>query len=280
MKKESNNQNQDLEDKQNIVAVEENTLNTEKTKSSESETMRNDSALTKLIQQMHFTAKLITEKEKHLNQTLNKLSEAFKQIVEQSTSDLNNINSSFRENIQKQAKQYEILKTEVGVLTLLPEKTKEAITNIIPDVAKELDKIQREYTKSLHDSYSTIISGYAEGIHKYKAEIEQVSHGVTSHITKHMSSVDQKLDEYSKKLSASAAYVVECSNYSFLKNMCLVVLFSAIVAGGTAYLVITRFPRYLTITGANDVTIQDCNVSVLGKAKDPDNLMDKMTKKK
>lgn len=280
MKKESNNQNQDLEEKQNIVEIAENTKNIEKTKSLESEAMSNGSELTKLMQQMHFTAKIITEKENHLNQTLNKLSEAFKQTMEQSTSDLNNTNSSFQESIKAQAKQYEILKTEVGVLTLLPDKTKEAVTNIIPDVAKELDKIQKEYTKSLHDSYSTIISGYAEEIQKYKTEIDQVSHGLTSHITKHISSVEQKLDEYSKKLSASAAYVVECSNYNFLKNMCLVVLFSAIVAGGTAYLVTTKFPRYLTVTGANDVTIQDCNVSVLGKARDPDNLMDKMTKKK
>lgn len=280
MKKESNNKNQDLEEKQNIVEIAENTKNIEKTKSLESEAMSNGSELTKLMQQMHFTAKIITEKEKHLNQTLNKLSEAFKQTMEQSTSDLNNTNSSFQESIKAQAKQYEILKTEVGVLTLLPEKTKEAVTNIIPDIAKELDKTQREYTKSLHDSYSTIISGYAEEIQKYKTEMNQVSHGVTTHITKHMSLVDQKLEKYSKKLSASAAYVVECSNYSFLKNMCLVVLFSAIVSGGTAYLVTTKFPRYLTVTGANDVTIQDCNVSVLGKAKDPDNLMDKMTKKK
>lgn len=164
MKKESNNQNQDLEEKQNIVEIAENTKNIEKTKSLESEAMSNGSELTKLMQQMHFTAKIITEKEKHLNQTLNKLSEAFKQTMEQSTSDLNNTNSSFQESIKAQAKQYEILKTEVGVLTLLPDKTKEAVTNIIPDVAKELDKIQKEYTKSLHDSYSTIISGYAEEI--------------------------------------------------------------------------------------------------------------------
>lgn len=217
MTNESNNKNQDLEEKQNIVEVGANTTNIEKTKSLESETTRNDSELTKLMQQMYYTAKIITEKEKHLNQTLNKLSEAFKHTVDQSISDLNNTNSSFHESIQEQAKQYEILKTEVGVLTLLPEKTKEAVTNIIPDVAKELDKIQKEYTKSLHDSYRTIISGYAEEIQKYKTEMDQVSHGVTSHITKHISSVDQKLEEYSKKLSTSAAHVVECSNYSFLK---------------------------------------------------------------
>ncbi|AFC71691.1 hypothetical protein [Rickettsia australis] len=94
------------------------------------------------------------------------------------------------------------------------------------------------------------------------------------------SSVDQKLYEYSKKLSVSAAHVVECNNYSFLKNMWLVGLFSAIVAGGTAYLVTTKFSRYLTVTGANNIIIQDCDVSVLGKAKDPDNLMEKITKKK
>ena len=92
---------------------------------------------------------------------------------------------------------------------------------------KNWTKSKKEYTKSLHDSYSTIISGYAEEIQRYKTEIDQVSHSLTSHITKHISSVDQKLDEYSKKLTASAAYVVECSNHNFLKNMCLVVLFSS-----------------------------------------------------
>ena len=131
----------------------------------------------------------------------------------------------------------------------MPEKTKEVIKQIVPIVVHEINTAYHEKVQlSAHQEFK--------------------------------SSFEQKLDEYSKKLSASSVYVVECSNYNFLKNMCLVVLFSAIVAGGTAYLVTTKFPRYLTVTGANDVTIQDCNVSVLGKAKDPDNLMDKMTKKK
>ncbi|AFC70386.1 hypothetical protein MCE_08295 (plasmid) [Rickettsia amblyommatis str. GAT-30V] len=59
-----------------------------------------------------------------------------------------------------------------------------------------------------------------------------------------------------------------------------VVLFSAIISGGTVYLVTTKFPRYFMITGTNNVTIQNCDVSVLGKAKDNDNLMEKMTRKK
>ncbi|MGL4226811.1 MAG: hypothetical protein ACRCRR_04325 [Rickettsia sp.] len=140
----------------------------------------------------------------------------------------------------------------------MPEKTKEEIKQIVPIVVHEINTAYHDKVQSMNDMLNNTISAHQE----FK------------------SSVDQKLDEYSKKLSASAAYVVECSNHNFLKNMCLVVLFSAIVAGGTAYLVTTKFPRYLTVTGANDVTIQDCNVSVLGKAKDPDNLMDKMTKKK
>ncbi|HJD66821.1 MAG TPA: viral A-type inclusion protein [Rickettsia endosymbiont of Bembidion nr. Transversale] len=276
MKKESNNQNQDLEEKQNIVEIKDNTSNAANSaESSQFTTSINvepnidDDAVNKLKNQLSFSTKALEKQQQELSK-----------VLSSSAEQLNDAVKTFNKTIIAQKTQYAILQNEVGVLTVLPEKTKEAVTNIIPDVAKELDKIQREYTKSLHDSYSTIISGYAEEIQKYKTEIDQISHDVTSHITKHMSSVDQKLDEYSKKLSASAAYVVECSNYSFLKNMCLVVLFSAIVAGGTAYLVTTKFPRYLTVTGANDVTIQDCNVSVLGKAKDPDNLMDKMTKKK
>lgn len=276
MKKESNNQNQDLEEKQNILEVEENANNTVNSEESSQlvtplnvEPSIDDDAVNKLKNQLSFSTKALEQQQQELSK-----------VLSSSAEQLNDAIKTFDETITAQKNQYEILQNEVGVLTILPDKTKEAVTNIIPDVAKELDKIQKEHTKSLHDSYSTIISGYAEEIQKYKTEIDQVSHGLTSHITKHISSVDQKLDEYSKKLSASAAYVVECSNYNFLKNMCLVVLFSAIVAGGTAYLVTTKFPRYLTVTGANDVTIQDCNVSVLGKAKDPDNLMDKMTKKK
>ncbi|MCX4079878.1 viral A-type inclusion protein [Rickettsia rhipicephali] len=276
MKKESNNQNQDLEEKQNILEISENTSNaTNSAESSQLATPLNvepsidDDAVNKLKNQLSFSTKALEKQQQELSK-----------VLSSSAEQLNDAVKTFDKTITAQKNQYEILQNEVGVLTVLPEKTKEAVTNIIPDVAKELDKIQKEYIKSLHDSYSTIISGYAEEIQKYKTEIDQVSHGLTSHITKHISSVDQKLDEYSKKLSASAAYVVECSNYSFLKNMCLVVLFSAIVAGGTAYLVTTKFPRYLTVTGANNVTIQDCDVSVLGKAKDPDNLMDKMTKKK
>ncbi|CAK6519122.1 hypothetical protein [Rickettsia helvetica] len=274
MKKESNNQNQDLEEKQNILEISENTSNaTNSAESSQLATPLNvepsidDDAVNKLKNQLSFSTKALKKQQQELSK-----------VLSSSAEQLNDAVKTFDKTITAQKNQYEILQNEVGVLTVLPEKTKEAVTNIIPDVAKELDKIQKEYTKSLHDSYSTIISGYAEEIQKYKTEIDQVSHGLTSHITKHISSVDQKLDEYSKKLSASAAYVVECSNYSFLKNMCLVVLFSAIVAGGTAYLVTTKFPRYLTVTGANNVTIQDCDVSVLGKAKDPDNLI--MTKKK
>ncbi|AJQ52516.1 DUF2115 family protein [Rickettsia conorii] len=276
MKKESNNQNQDLEEKQNILEISENTSNaTNSAESSQLATPLNvepsidDDAVNKLKNQLSFSTKALEKQQQELSK-----------VLSSSAEQLNDAVKTFDKTITAQKNQYEILQNEVGILTVLPEKTKEAVTNIIPDVAKELDKIQKEYTKSLHDSYSTIISGYAEEIQKYKTEIDQVSHGLTSHTTKHISSVDQKLDEYSKKLSASAAYVVECSNYSFLKNMCLVVLFSAIVAGGTAYLVTTKFPRYLTVTGANNVTIQDCDVSVLGKAKDPDNLMDKMTKKK
>lgn len=276
MKKEENNQNQDLEEKQNIVEVEENANNTVNSVASSqlatainAEPNIDDATVNKLKNQLSFSTKALEKQQQELSK-----------VLSSSAEQLNDAVKTFDKTITAQKTQYAILQNEVGVLTILPEKTKEAVINIIPDVAQELDKIQKEYTKSLHDSYSTIIKGYTEEIQKYKTEIDQVSHDVTTHITKHISSVDQKLDEYSKKLSASAAYVVECSNYSFLKNMCLVVLFSAIVAGGTAYLVTTKFPRYLSITGANDVTIQDCNVSVLGKAKDPDNLMDKMTKKK
>lgn len=257
MKKESNNQNHNSEEKQNIVEVEENANNTVNIEESSklattlnvgpSIELIDDDAMNKLKNQLSFSTKALEKQQQELSK-----------VLSSSAEQLNDAIKTFDETITAQKTQYAILQNEVGVLTVLPEKTKEEIKQIVPIVVHEINTAYHDKVQSINDMLNNTISAHQE----FK------------------SGIDQKLEEYSKKLSASAAYVVECSNYSFLKNMCLVVLFSAIVAGGTAYLVTTKFPRYLTVTGANDVTIQDCNVSVLGKAKDPDNLMDKMTKKK
>lgn len=232
MKKESNNQNQDLEEKQNIVEVEENANNTINSEESSQlvtplnvEPSIDDDAVNKLKNQLSFSTKALEKQQQELSK-----------VLSSSAEQLNDAIKTFDETITAQKNQYEILQNEVGVLTVLPEKTKAEIKQIVPIVVHEINTAYHDKVQSMNDMLNNTISAHQE----FK------------------SGVDQKLDEYSKKLSASAAYVVECSNHNFLKNMCLVVLFSAIVAGGTAYLITTKFPRYLTVTGANDVTIQDC----------------------
>ncbi|MFP3011438.1 MAG: viral A-type inclusion protein [Rickettsia sp.] len=235
MKKESNNQNQDLEEKQNIVEIEDNTSNAANSAESSQlatpltvEPSIDDDAVNKLKNQLSFSTKALEKQQQELSK-----------VLSSSAEQLNDAVKMFNRTIATQKNQYEILQNEVGVLTVLPEKTKEEIKQIVPIVVHEINTAYHDKVQSMNDMLNNTISAHQE----FK------------------SSVDQKLEEYSKKLSASAAHVVECSNYSFLKNMCLVVLFSAIVSGGTAYLVTTKFPRYLTVTGANNVTIQDCDVS-------------------
>lgn len=122
---------------------------------------------------------------------------------------------------------------------------------------------------------------HIDAVYQEKLQALNNAHNDTVAANKELTSVlDQKLDEYSKKLSDSASYVTQCSNTSFLKNMCLVVLFSAIISGVTSYLVTTKFPRHFNVTGASSVTIYDSNVHVLGgKPVNKEHANNKNTKK-
>ncbi|WP_342225265.1 viral A-type inclusion protein [Rickettsia endosymbiont of Urophora cardui] len=201
MKKESNNQNQDLEEKQYIAEENANNsvnslVSSQLATSINTEPSIDDETVNKLKNQLSFSTKALEKQQQELSK-----------VLSSSAEQLNDAIKTFNRTIATQKDQYEILQNEVGVLTVLPEKTKEEIKQIVPIVVHEINTAYHDKVQSMNDMLNNTISAHQE----FK------------------SSVDQKLDEYSKKLSASAAYVVECSNYSFLKNMCLVVLFSAII---------------------------------------------------
>lgn len=252
MTQELKNQNQATEQKQNVVAVEEN-INHGLESESQSPTEINteisidDSAANKLKNQISFSTKALEQQQKE-----------FGEILSSSAKQLNNAVKTFDRIITDQQKQYVILQNEVGVLTVLPEQLKKEIKNIIPDMAKHIDAVYQEKLQALNNAHNDTVAANKE---------------LTSVL-------DQKLDEYSKKLSDSASYVTQCSNTSFLKNMCLVVLFSAIISGVTSYLVTTKFPRHFNVTGASSVTIYDSNVHVLGgKPVNKEHANNKNTKK-
>jgi hypothetical protein len=189
-----------------------------------------DNAVQKLTNQINFSTKALEVKQ-----------QALSEILENSAGQLNKLVSTFKTAIADQQKQYDILQKEVGVLTLLPEKTKEKIEEIIPILVRQVDSIYQEKVQAIDNICKSAMSANQE----FK------------------DSIDQKLEQYSHKLSDSATYVMKYGNNGFLKNMFFVVLFSTIISGITAYAVTTQFPRYFKVTGASSVTIHDSNVHVL-----------------
>lgn len=254
MIKESNNQNRTSEAKQNIVEVEENTQNTENSVESlqlatdlNAEHSIDTDTVNKLKNQISFTTKALEKQQQELSK-----------ILSSSADQLNDAVKTFDRTIAAQQNQYEMLQNEVGVLTILPEQLKKEISNILPNMAKHIDAVYQEKLQALNNAHNDTVSANRDLI----------------------CTLDKKLDEYSTKLSARAAHVTECSNISFLKSMCLVVLFSAIISGVTSYLVTTKFPRHFNVTGASSVTIYDSNVHVLGgKPVNKEHANNKNTKK-
>ncbi|WP_084687046.1 hypothetical protein [Rickettsia tamurae] len=67
----------------------------------------------------------------------------------------------------------------------MPEQLKKEISNILPNMAKHIDDIYQEKLQALNNAHNDTVSANKDLI----------------------STMDKKLDEYSQKLSASAAHV-------------------------------------------------------------------------
>ena len=52
------------------------------------------------------------------------------------------------------------------------------------------------------------------------------------------------------------------------KTLAFVVIFSAIVSGITSYVVTTKFPKFVTITGANNLSVTNSSVDIWNNKKD------------
>ncbi|MGL4226812.1 MAG: hypothetical protein ACRCRR_04330 [Rickettsia sp.] len=111
MKKESNNQNQDLEEKQNILEVEENANNiVNSEESSQLVTPLNvapsidDDAVHKLKNQLSVSTKALEKQQQELSK-----------VLSSSAEQLNDAVKTFNRMIATQKNQYEILQNEVGV---------------------------------------------------------------------------------------------------------------------------------------------------------------------
>lgn len=217
--------------------------------------------ITEILKQLHyeinFASKSLgiktSEFNNNLEGTITKLSALLKQFNESGT------------QIQDQNTR---MSEELMTFALLPEKITNSINDIAPQIAINVEKIHSSSILEITGKLSDIGNRLNDNISDYERKVahltDQSSVSLSASVEKFNSLIVQKLNEFTNKIAVTANLVSNQHNARFLKSLCFIILFSAIISGITSYFVTTQFPRYVEVKGVNDLTVHNSNVQVWG----------------
>jgi hypothetical protein len=193
--------------------------------------------------------------------TINGVSDGFVKQFSKAQTGIQDILNAMQETTSKQEEAVAQMITELRILYMIPDKVQSCLDSIAPKIASEVDII---YNSSLNDANQKIEllqEKLNNEFGNYQQKLDEVIHKGVEQLASATENfevtIEQKLALFTNKLIKSSELASTQNNKKLFKNLTLVVLFSAIVSGITSYVVTTRFPRFVTITGANNLSVHN-----------------------
>jgi len=138
------------------------------------------------------------------------------------------------------------LNTEARVLSIIPDKLQNRINELVPNIAKEVEILYSSKNDAIEQKYTIL----HESINKTIRD------------------------------TFNQGNILASRNKSeFLHNFAITSIFVTIISTLTSYTMITQFPRYVEIKGANDISVYDSKVQLWGSVVKSDVALDAKTKK-
>lgn len=222
-----------------------------------------EQALSKLHSEIDFASKMLNVKSDDYGNTLNSHITSFKSLL-----------AKLEETLKQNKKQSEMIINEIAMLTLLPEKITSNISQIGPQIASAIEQMHQPRILEITNQFTSLCNKLTEDIANYENQLEKLTDNCTEQLSsttqKFSANLEEKLNHFTDKLTTSSGLATTANSKTLLKNLAFVVIFSAAVSGITSYVVTTKFPRFVAITGANNLSIHDSRVEVWNSKKELD----------
>lgn len=193
--------------------------------------------------------------------TINGVSDGFVKQFSKAQTGIQDILNAMQETTSKQEEAVAQMITELRILYMIPDKVQNFLDSIAPKIASEVDII---YNSSLNEANQKIELLQEKLNNEFNNYQQKLDEAIFKSIERLASAtenfevtIEQKLTLFTNKLIKSSELASTQNNKKLFKNLALVILFSAIVSGITSYVVTTRFPRFVTITGANNLSVHN-----------------------
>ena len=175
---------------------------------------------------------------------------------------------------------------EQGVepLYLLPQKTKNAVDNLAPKIAEEVEGIHSARMDAIVHKIDSFNQNMKSNCEKFEKSLENAAITSIEQIkASHLELVadhKQQIAEYQQTLTKGAKEITDNNGGKFLRNLVITVIIATFAAGFTSWGIHYYFPKPVNILKSGDIAIQNSKIKLFAPRiikTDGSNTVSKMT---
>ena len=206
--------------------------------------------------------------------TISSVVEDFVEQLGKAQSNIQTILTAMQGTVNKHEEAVGQITSEVRILCMIPDKVQNRLDSIVPQIALEVEQIHQPRVLEITEQFTSLHNDLTKNIANYENQLERVANNCTEQLSsttqKFSADLEEKLNHFTNKFTNSSGLASTRNSKILFKNLAFVVMFSAVVSGITSYVVTTKFPRFVAITGANNLSIHNSKVEVWGSRKELD----------
>jgi hypothetical protein len=209
-------------------------------------------------------------------------------LIENATQSTSTTATDLGKLLQKYEENSSQLHSKIVTLSLLPQKNKETLLGIVPEIGQEVEKIHSKrmqgiestllnlqkslaektesHVKILKDLSKKLQEGLNAGVSGQKESIEQVANSTIKKMHEHQIEQSKKQEEVFQKFVNHTEQEIKSvtSNHGskFIRNTAICMILSVIAGGVSGWYINTYFPKLVTFHKSGNVTIHDSAVRV------------------
>jgi prophage DNA circulation protein len=163
------------------------------------------------------------------------------------------------------------LDKQIATLSLLPQKTQESLTKIVPEISKEIEKIHDQRMVGIKSTLEDLQKKFSQSVLEKQIYLEEIANKNIEQIKK----LQQEQIKQQEKIFRQVVYhtkkeveaVTANHGSKFLRNTAICLILAAITGCLSGWYVNRYMPKFVTLEKTGDITIHGSNVKVLEAPK-------------
>ncbi len=158
------------------------------------------------------------------------------------------------------------IQDQIMTLALLPKKVQQVLEELVPNIAKEVEKIHSQRLETITTHIAGLEQALKDSVMQNQKAIEDTAKQSIRQMQEaqlsSLESQEKQLAEFAQSVKEEVEAVTSNHGSKFLRNLAITLILATIAGGITSWCVGKYFPAFIQINKAGDIKVQHSAVKI------------------